>query len=365
MEENIMKQKKEPIETYILEITNKCNEACNFCYSVSYDPTTRSGRIPRQLDGREWMNGLENIAKNGAKAVDFSGGEPTLHPDFPEIAKKASDSGLYVILSSNGSTINNERIRQSIDSYVDCVSLSIHGVGDVHEAIKKRKGSYEKVMRAYEHFTRGKPKVKVNTVACRANLERISEIGYTLNIENNPVQWKISQVIPREAGLTNKHDVSITNEKYKQITESVQAQYPRAFSEGRITFREDDSTDAHQFVPYLIADSSGQLQIPVGEKHKPLKISILEKDLTTQLGEKIEELKNFPDALNKNHEKFYGNPTKEKRSLPIFQDANVRGRDEVNYTECMYCPSDKILTPISNCSYVCQDCKNVNEFCGE
>ncbi len=297
---------RSPIETYILELTNKCNERCAFCYSISFDSTTGKTRSLSRLSGDEWKSCLDSIVDGGASAVDFSGGEPTLHPDFKEVLQYAKDKGLYTIVSTNGATFYNNRIRESLDENADCVALSMHGVGNVHDEIKKLEGSYDKVAQAYRHFARNGKKTKVNTVACAQNLELVPFIGLALDIENSPAQWKISQSVCREAGFENKNNVGISNKEFFSLKESLKQKFPITNDEGRLIFREDDSQmDRYQFSPYLIADSSGSLYVPVGEKHIPLGISLLDGDLS-KIEDKLHDYEKFSEELRENHRKFYG-----------------------------------------------------------
>ena len=367
-----MTQTYDPIETYILEITNKCNEKCGFCYSVSYDATKSKARIPKQLKGSEWVKGLEQIAKSGSVAVDFSGGEPTLHPDFPEIVKRAYELGLYTILSTNGATNGNQKIRDSIDSYVDCVALSMHGVGQTHDEIKGLQGSYERVKEAYNHFIKSGKKVKVNTVACRQNMEDLINIGKAIDIENSPAQWKISQAIPRESGLVNKKDMYILQREFEKIQKAVKISFPKTYQQGRLTFREDDSdTKKHSFVPYMIVDSSGQLRVPVGTEHINIGVNIQDNEnINTKIYEKTAQMSGFSGAVRDNHKIFYDTPYQNQQfSQELLQispknKTQIKNDKSIVVPTCISCDGDK-LKPTSNCSYICTDCGTQNDFCGE
>ena len=297
------------IGTYIFELTNRCNESCAFCYSISYDSNTRRGRLAKQLTGDRWLSGLENISQEGAKAVDFSGGEPTLHKDFPRIIGKAKNLGLYTIVSTNGTTTKKTAVRESLEKYADCIALSIHGVGDLHNQIKGRPRSYEDIIEAYQHYSSKGKKMKVNTVTCRENFKGLCEIGEALNIEESQAQWKLSQAVSRESGRLNKELVHVFNEEFVDVTKDISSRFPKAYSEGRITFREDDSqVDRFQFVPYLIVSSDGEIHIPIGEQHTKIGANVLDSNYYKGLSRFFESLGNFPEKVNENHDTFYNRP---------------------------------------------------------
>lgn len=309
---------KDKVKTYVVELSNRCSEGCAFCYSISYDSINKKPR-KNQINKFGWTNVLENIVANGAEAIDFSGGEPTINPDFSEILKKSKSLGLNTIVSTNGSTYKNKKIRHALENYADCIALSIHGIGKDHDKIKQREGSYDSVINSYEHYQNIGKRLKINTTVCKENKNEILELGDILNIENSGAQWKLSQVAFRESGKINKKSVRILNKEFEKICNSIKIRFPKAYSQGRITFRENDSqNEKFKFVPYLISSSEGKLYIPIGEQHLNLGISLLDDNYYKKLEKVMDSLANFPEAVNNNHQKFYGNLIKEKNCKSCF-----------------------------------------------
>jgi Radical SAM superfamily/4Fe-4S single cluster domain len=68
-----------PLNFLWLEITGKCNLRCTHCYAESA-PRGTHGSLTRC----EWHAIIADAKQVGADTVQFIGGEPTLHPDFPE-----------------------------------------------------------------------------------------------------------------------------------------------------------------------------------------------------------------------------------------------------------------------------------------
>ncbi|MEA3514764.1 MAG: radical SAM protein [Nanoarchaeota archaeon] len=297
------------IGTYIFELTNRCNESCAFCYSISFDSNTRKARTAEQLTGDDWLSGLKNIVQEGARAVDFSGGEPTLHTDFSKIIEKAKNLYLYTIVSTNGTIMRRRDIRESLEKYADCIALSIQGVGDLHDQIKGRRASYEGIIEAYQHYSSKGKKMKVNTVVCRDNLHDLYEIGDSLHIEESQTQWKLSQAVSRESGRLNKELVHISDDEFENVMKKVVSKFPKAYSEGRVTFKEDDSqVNKFHFAPYVIVSSDGEIHIPIGEQHTRLGVNVLDRNYYEGLSRFFRSLGNFPEKVNENHDKFYQRP---------------------------------------------------------
>lgn len=79
-----------------LEITGRCQLACSHCYAES-SPHGDHGSMT--VD--DWLRIIGHAADLGAGAVQFIGGEPTLHPNLPELVDHALSRGLAVEVYSN------------------------------------------------------------------------------------------------------------------------------------------------------------------------------------------------------------------------------------------------------------------------
>ncbi|WP_019631983.1 radical SAM protein [Actinomadura atramentaria] len=86
-----------PITRFLwLDLTRKCQLACTHCYNSS-GPDGGHGTMTR----RDWLAVLDQAAACGVRAVQFIGGEPTLHPDAPNLVAHALDLGINVEVYSN------------------------------------------------------------------------------------------------------------------------------------------------------------------------------------------------------------------------------------------------------------------------
>lgn len=59
-------------------------------------------RVRRELITREWVHILEIASEAGVPHVLFTGGEPTLRPDLPELVGRTSDLGMVCTLATDG-----------------------------------------------------------------------------------------------------------------------------------------------------------------------------------------------------------------------------------------------------------------------
>ncbi|WP_433890091.1 radical SAM/SPASM domain-containing protein [Streptomyces sp. CA-111067] len=79
-----------------LDLTRKCQLRCAHCYNGS-GPAGGHGTMSRA----DWHGVLDQAAGGGVRNVQFIGGEPTMHPDFAELADHALNLGLGVEVFSN------------------------------------------------------------------------------------------------------------------------------------------------------------------------------------------------------------------------------------------------------------------------
>lgn len=79
-----------------LEVTGKCQLQCTHCYAES-GPSGTHGK----MGTADWIRVIDQAADLDVTAVQFIGGEPTLHPDLVTLGVHALDRGLQVEVFSN------------------------------------------------------------------------------------------------------------------------------------------------------------------------------------------------------------------------------------------------------------------------
>lgn len=72
----------------------------------------------------------------------LSGGEPLLHPDIFAISHHAKAMGFYLALSSNGTLITQDNIKQIAEINYQYVGVSLDGIGETHDRFRQKTGSF-------------------------------------------------------------------------------------------------------------------------------------------------------------------------------------------------------------------------------
>ena len=88
-----------------LYVKIKINYGCNLkCQMCKHWRETRESPIAMQ----RFKETISELAELGCKKVHFSGGEPLLRPQLPDLVAHATSLGLRVTLTTNGTLIAKE-----------------------------------------------------------------------------------------------------------------------------------------------------------------------------------------------------------------------------------------------------------------
>ncbi len=125
----------------VWDFTHKCNLRCKHCYSNSGEPE------PDELTTEQALNVVDQLADAHVTALAFSGGEPLTRKDFFQVARYASDRGLYVSLASNGTLLNKENAKKIKAAGVNYIDISIDGAtAKTHDDFRGVPGAYDQAV---------------------------------------------------------------------------------------------------------------------------------------------------------------------------------------------------------------------------
>jgi radical SAM protein with 4Fe4S-binding SPASM domain len=125
-----------------IELTERCNNACIHC-CINKPAGDRRSRA-RELDTNAWKDILRQAAGLGVMTVRFTGGEPLLREDFPELYLFARRLGLKVMLFTNARLIT-PRIAALLADIppLEEIEISVYGMRrESYEAVTGVDGSY-------------------------------------------------------------------------------------------------------------------------------------------------------------------------------------------------------------------------------
>ena len=86
---------KKPVVVW--NMTRRCNLKCVHCYAQAVDPDGKD-----EISTEQGKAIISDLAAYGAPVMLFSGGEPLVRQDLPELASYATEKGMRAVISTNG-----------------------------------------------------------------------------------------------------------------------------------------------------------------------------------------------------------------------------------------------------------------------
>lgn len=122
-----------------IELTSICNAHCHYCYN-------HSGAHGRHMDSSLLNRLLDELIALKIQSITFSGGEPSLHPEFLQVIDRSVRQNIETNVITNGWFADNEKY---IKALMNCnVQFSLdHVCAEKHDAVKGS-GNYAAVEQA-------------------------------------------------------------------------------------------------------------------------------------------------------------------------------------------------------------------------
>lgn len=144
--------------------TRSCNLHCAHCYTDSHDVV-----YPDELTTTEALAMVDDLAAFGSPVLLISGGEPLRRPDLLTVARHATDRGMRVVISTNGTLITADVARRIAEVGVAYVGISIDGRPETHDRFRGMTGAFAASMAAVEACKAAGLKVGLRFTLTRAN----------------------------------------------------------------------------------------------------------------------------------------------------------------------------------------------------
>ena len=170
---------KKPVVVW--NMTKRCNLKCIHCYSSSNNLCA-----PDELTTEEAKTMIKDLAAFGAPVLLFSGGEPLMRPDLPELAQYAVDKGMRAVISTNGTLITEEKAGIFRRIGLSYVGVSLDGMEATHDRFRGGTGAFAAALRGIRICRDMGIKVGVRFTINRHNVADVPAIFDLLEKEEIP-----------------------------------------------------------------------------------------------------------------------------------------------------------------------------------
>lgn len=147
-----------------IALTYACNNQCYHCYN---DPS----RTPHHLTADQWIAIIHRIWDIGIPHIVFTGGEPTLVKELPELIAEAKAKGMIVGLNTNGRRLSDiTYVRRLSSSGLDHIQITLESsIPSIHDKIVSSPGAWEQTTSGIRNALTENLFVMTNTTLLREN----------------------------------------------------------------------------------------------------------------------------------------------------------------------------------------------------
>lgn len=152
-----------------------CNNKCLHCYAAGQKLSEQS-----ELSTEEWKKVIDKMYDAWVTQITFTGGEPTLREDLPELVKHAR----YFItrVNTNGILLTKELCEKLVDAELDSVQVTLYSADEkVHNKLVGSRTWYQTVQ-GIKNAVEAGISVSVNTPICAINRDYAKTIAFLHNL---------------------------------------------------------------------------------------------------------------------------------------------------------------------------------------
>ncbi len=162
-----------------LALTYRCNNDCAHCYNAR-------PRNFAEMDTSQWQAVLERVWELGIPHVVFTGGEPTLRHDLPDLIAYAENLGMVTGLNTNGRRLQDPAyVARLVQAGLDHVQITLESHDPaIHDAMVRLPGAWRQTVAGIRQALASPLYVMTNTTMLEANapplaqtLDFLAEIG--------------------------------------------------------------------------------------------------------------------------------------------------------------------------------------------
>ncbi len=187
-----------------MALTFKCQNDCVHCYAGGSHQTT-------ELTTEQWKQVINKLSEVGVFILTFTGGEPTLRDDLPELLEYAQNKGIVTGLISNGRKLKDEKYVDTLEKAgLDFVQITLEShLPKVHDAMTNSEGSWKDTVKGIKNVVKSEIYVSTNTTLSKHNageflktIDYIQELGVDAFGCNSLIYSGKASTVSEEFALT-------------------------------------------------------------------------------------------------------------------------------------------------------------------
>jgi 12,18-didecarboxysiroheme deacetylase len=168
---HLLQFSKDKRPVIVWNVTRRCNLKCVHCYAHAKDV-----HFENELTTEQGKKLIDDLADFGAPVMLFSGGEPLVRKDLPQLAAYAVDKGMRAVISTNGTLITPNMARTLKEIGLSYVGISLDGMQEINDRFRGVMGAFRSALEGIRNSQDAGIKVGLRFTINKFNVGEIPKI---------------------------------------------------------------------------------------------------------------------------------------------------------------------------------------------
>jgi len=153
-----------------MALTFRCQNNCVHCYAGGPHETP-------EMSTEQWKEVIDRLKQIGVFILTFTGGEPTLRDDLPELLLYAEKNGMVTGLVTNGRRLKDKVYVEALEKTgLDFVQVTLEShKPEIHDSMTATKGSWKETVAGIRNAVKTRIYVTTNTTLSKYNATEFLE----------------------------------------------------------------------------------------------------------------------------------------------------------------------------------------------
>ncbi len=148
-----------------------CNQKCKFCYAAG-----QTNSCVKELDTLQWQKILDKLYKANIPMVTFTGGEPTMRKDLPELVAHAKK--FVTRLNTNGVRLTSELVNELKKAGLDSVQVTLYSCDESAHNELVGCSHFADTINGIKNAVEQGLDISINTPLCRKNADYLKTLDF-------------------------------------------------------------------------------------------------------------------------------------------------------------------------------------------
>ena len=239
---HLLQFSKDKRPVVVWNVTRRCNLKCVHCYAHA-----KNTSFDNELTTDQGKQLIDDLAGFGSPVMLFSGGEPLVRKDLPQLAAYAVKKGMRAVISTNGTLITPEMARNLKEIGLSYIGISLDGMEEINDRFRGVSGAFRSALEGIKNSQAAGIKVGLRFTVNKFNVNEIPKIFQLLEEMDIPRVCFYHLVYAGRGTKLVKEDLS--HEGTRAAVDLIIDETRRLFDKGKP--KEVLTVDNHADGPYI------------------------------------------------------------------------------------------------------------------